>query len=1163
MTTIYKFLSYLYSLNVKLWAETDTRGSSPEQVRLRCNAPEKILTPDLIAQISERKAEIIAFLEVANLSSASTTQTIQPVSREGNLPLSFAQQRLWFLQQLEPDNPFYNQHGAIQLIGSLDVAALEQSLNQMLQRHEALRTTFKMVEEQPVQIIVPSLTLALSVMNLCQLPAAAQQMEVQRLATEQSQRPFDLIQGPLLRFTLLQLGEQEHVLLFTMHHIIFDGWSLSIILRELSALYQSFSKGTPSLLPELPIQYADFAVWQRQQLQGEKLDFHLSYWKQQLNNAPPLLQLPTDRPRRPVQTYQGARESFRLPKSVTQALQAISQKAEATLFMTLLAAFKILLYRYSGQEDIIVGSPIANRNRAEIEGLIGFFVNTLVLRTDVSGNPTFEELLGRVQQVTMDAYPNEDLPFEKLVEELQPERGTNYNPLFQVVFSFQNLPKVRSELSGLTLKSVEVEHTTTLFDLRLDITETDSELESFWEYNTDLFDAATICRMSGHFQTLLEAIAAHPQQRVSQLPLLTEAERHQLLLEWNQTQTDYPSNQCIHQLFTAQVERTPDAVAVVFEKEQLTYYQLNQRANQLAHHLQSLGVKPEVLVGICVERSLEMVVGLLGILKAGGVYVPLDPSYPEERLSYMLFDSGVEVLLTQHSLLESLPTHQAQVVCLDTDWGAIEQYQKENLDVGVGSDNLAYVIYTSGSTGQPKGVMNTHQGIHNRLRWMQEAYPLTSSDRIVQKTPFSFDVSVWEFFWPLLTGARIFVAIPEGHKDRTYLVNLISQQRITTIHFVPSMLQVFLQESNLENCSCLKRVFCSGEALPLELTQRFFSKLECELHNLYGPTEAAIDVTFWQCQPQDNLERVPIGRPIANTQIYILDKHLQPVPIGVVGELYIGGDGLARGYLNRPKLTQERFIPNPFSGFDSERLYKTGDLARYLSDGNIEFLGRIDHQVKIRGFRIELGEIEAVLSQHLGVRETVVEAREDEQDSKCLVAYTVFELDQAPTISELRHFLGKKLPSYMLPSALVLLDALPLTPSGKVDRKALPAPEALRPELPVGYSMPQTEAEQAIAKVWQKVLKIEKIGVHDNFFELGGHSLLLVQINSKLRELFNTDLSLIEMFRYPTISALAEYFSQTCCNQQSSPVEEEKIVEKVKAAKGQRQKRRQKLQSQK
>jgi amino acid adenylation domain-containing protein len=731
-----------------------------------------------------------------------------------------------------------------------------------------------------------------------------------------------------------------------------------------------------------------------------------------------------------------------------------------------------------------------------------------------------KDLLAQVRETTLKAYEHQDVPFEQVVEALQPQRSLSHSPLFQVMFILQNAPMGEIELAGVTLTQLERESTIAKFDLTLSITETAQGLVGEWEYNTDLFDRSTIERMAAHFQNLLSVIVENPQLSVGELPLLSETEQHQLLNEWNQTQANYPKDVCIYQLFEAQVEKTPDAVAVVFEDQQLTYRELNVRANQLAHHLQELGIKPEVLVGICVERSLEMVVGLLGILKAGGAYVPLDPHYPQDRLSYMLTDSGVEVLLTHSSLLESLPEHQAIVVCLDTDWDAIEQHSQNHLDVEVGSDNLAYVIYTSGSTGVPKGVMNTHRGIHNRLLWMQQAYQLTCSDRVLQKTPFSFDVSVWEFFWPLLTGARIVVALPEGHKDSAYLVNLIAQQQVTTVHFVPSMLQVFLQEPNLENCSCLQRVFCSGEALPFELTQRFFSQLKCELHNLYGPTEAAIDVTFWQCQPQDNLQIVPIGRPIANTQIYILDKHLQPVPIGVPGELYIGGDGLARGYLNRPELTSEKFIPNPFSHSKSERLYKTGDLARYLSDGNIEFLGRIDHQVKIRGFRIELGEIEAVLNTHPQIQQVVVITTEDMAGNKGLVAYIV-TTDESLTNNQIREFLFSKLPEYMVPSAFVTLDTLPLTPNGKVDRKALPAPDGdfLRER---EYVAPRTASEEIIANIFASVLGVQNVGIHDNFFELGGHSLLATQVISRLRESFQMELPLRSLFEKPTVALLSD-----------------------------------------
>ncbi|MDJ0717356.1 MAG: amino acid adenylation domain-containing protein, partial [Prochloraceae cyanobacterium] len=1051
---------------------------------------------------------------------------IKPISRDTQIPLSFAGERLWLLQELEcGENCAYNEQRNWRLKGDLNIVDLKKTLLQIMQRHEILRTGFKVLNNSPVQAIDSKPILNIRLENV------EDSLErIEKIAKEEALKPFDLSKPPLVRFTLFKLREREYILLITIHHIVCDGWSIGVFIKELSSLYQAFAAGKPSPLPELPIQYADYAVWQRESLSGELLETQLNYWKKQLSGAPELLQLPTDRPRLSARTNRGNTQSFSINTDLTEKLQTLSRNSETTLFMTLQAAFATLLYRYSGQSDILIGSPIANRNRSEIESSIGFFANTLVLRSSFEGNPSFEQLLGRVKETTLKAYEHQDIPFEKVVEALQPQRSLSYSPLFQVMFVLQNAAIGEVELGGVTLRELELESKIAKFDLTLSIWETERGLAGKWEYSSDLFDRATIERMAAHFENLLSAIVKNPQLGVSELPLLSKAERYQLLTEWNNTVREYPTDRCIHQLFEEQVEKTPDAIALVLENQQLTYQQLNRRANQLARHLQSLGVRAEVLVGICVERSIEMVVGLLGILKAGGAYVPLDPNYPPERLSYMLADSAVEVLLTQSELVKSLPQNRSRVICLDTDWQEIDRHSQENLEVEIGSENLAYAIYTSGSTGKPKGVMNTHQGIRNRLLWMQEAYKLTSSDRVLQKTPFSFDVSVWEFFWPLITGATIVVAKPEGHKDSTYLVKLISSQQITTIHFVPSMLQVFLQEPNLENCSSLKRVFCSGEALPFELTQRFFSKLSCQLHNLYGPTEAAIDVTFWQCQPQENLQIVPIGRPISNTQIYILDSHLQPVPIGVPGELYLGGDGLARGYLNRRELTSEKFIPNPF--INSKRLYITGDLARYLPDGNIEFLGRIDNQVKVRGFRIELGEIEYILNTHPQIQQTVVIATEDPSEKKRLVAYVVTS-NRSLTAKELRKFLFSKLPEYMVPSAFVTLDTLPLTPNGKVDRaaicvaarKALPAPDRdFTGERE--YSAPRTPSEEIIANIFASVLGLHKVGIHDNFFELGGHSLLATQLISRLKETWDIEIPIKAVFESPTAAHLEQKLIQ-------------------------------------
>ncbi|PSB11067.1 non-ribosomal peptide synthetase [Pleurocapsa sp. CCALA 161] len=1126
MKTINELLSHLNSLDVKLWTESSPEATS--EVRLRCNAPKDVLTPNLKTELAQRKAEILEFLLQLNLSSTP----IQPFSRTGNIPLSFAQQRLWFLDRLEPGNPFYNQPSAWRLTGELQVAVLEQSLREIIRRHEILRTTFTTVTAQTIQIIKSEVDFQLSVIDLTNLSPTQKEREVKQLAQQEAEKPFNLEQDLLLRVTLLKCGCQEHTILFTTHHIVSDNWSTGILIQEIATLYQAFLSGKPSPLPELSIQYADFAVWQRQWLQGKAQSTQLNYWKQQLGSNPPILNLPTDYPRPIKLTYQGSNQSFTISPSLTQALKALCQKEGVTLFMLLLAAFKVLLHRYSQQEDILVGTPIANRNRAEIEGLIGFFVNTLVLRTNIEGNPSFKELLQRVKQVTLGAYSNQDLPFERLVEELKPERHLNRNPLFDVMFALQNAPESELTLPGLTLSSISEEGQTAKFDLSLYMFESPSGLAGVFEYSTDLFKPSTIKRMVEHFQVLLKAIATQLETSVLQLPLLTKDETQQLLVEWNDTEVDYPQDKYIHTLFEVQVEKTPDAIAVIFENQQLTYQELNTKANQLAHYLQKQGVRPEERVGICLERSLELVIALLATLKAGGAYIPLDPSYPLERLAFMLENSQASILITQQFIQEKLPPHQAQVVFLEREQKPNAEESKANPNCNLSLDNLAYVIYTSGSTGKPKGAMNTHRGILNRLLWMQDAYQLTTVDSVLQKTPFSFDVSVWEFFWCLMVGARLIVAKPEGHRDPNYLIDLIRKNNITTLHFVPSMLKVFLEAEGLEHCRSLKRVICSGEELSFPLQQKFFARLDCELYNLYGPTEAAIDVTYWQCQPecQDSsrceasplgptaLTTIPIGRPIANTQIYILNRDLQPVPIGVGGELHIGGVGLARGYLNQPELTKEKFIENPFS--KGRRLYKTGDLARYLSDGSIEYLGRIDNQIKIRGFRIELGEIEAVVAKHSAIKDCVVIPWGDQTGDKRLVAYYLAQ-EQLDS-QQLREYLKSKLPDYMIPAALMELEAFPLTPSGKCARNSLPIPDLYWYQNQETYISPRTPQEEIIANIWQEVLNLKQVGIDNNFFELGGHSLLATQVISKIRQSLSTELPLRCLFEHPTVAELAK-----------------------------------------
>ena len=1060
---------------------------------------------------------------------------IVPVPRSGELPLSFAQQRLWFIDQLEPGSSVYNFPAAVRLKGPLNVAALKKSLDEIVKRHEALRTTFAIVDGRPVQVIAPLLTLTLPIVDLRELPEPEREREVQRLATNEALCPFDLAEGPLVRTTVLRLGENEHVGLLTMHHIVSDGWSTGILIREMAVLYDAFCSDRPASLPELPIQYADFAHWQRHWLEGEVLETQLTYWKQQLLGAPPLLELPADHARPPLQTFRGAHQSILLTRTVGDGLKALSRQEGATLFMTLLAAFTILLHGYTNQDDLVVGTPTANRNRLEIEGLIGFFVNTLVLRTDLSDNPSFRDLLRRVREVCLGAYAHQDLPFERLVEELHPARDLSRNPLFQVMFVLQNAPLQAVELPGLSLSPIEVDTSTTHFDLTLHIVDTEQGLVGTLAYNTDLFEAVTITRMLGHFRTLLEAVIATPERCVSDLPLLTEGERQQLLLNWNDTTVDCPKDLCIHQLFEAQVERTPDAIAVVLEDRQLTYDELNRQANQLANHLRLLGVGPEVPVAICLKHSVEMVVGLLGILKAGGVYVPLDPAYPKERLAFMLEDAKVPVILTQGALLAGLPEHHANVVCLDSDWEAITQKSAENPICFTMPENLAYVIYTSGSTGQPKGVLVSHASTAEHCLNVQRYYELDSSDRVLQFASMSFDLSLEQIFPTLIVGATL-VLMSTDVWHTTDLHKRSSEFRLTVLNIPTGYWQELTREwADLSELvpNIQPRVFIVGgdTMLPefLDLWHRT-PMSSIRLINAYGPTETTITATAFDIAPRlrepSALQRIPIGRPLANRATYILNKYGDPVPVGVPGELYIGGHCLARGYLKQPDLTAQSFVPNPFSSEPGTRLYKTGDLARYLSDGNIEFLGRIDDQVKVRGFRIELGEIEAALRQHPAVRETVVLARENAPGEKHLVAYVVAQGESPPTASELRVFLKEKLPDYMMPAVFVPLAALPLMPNGKVNRSALPEPGRTRSEPGRAFVAPRNPLELQITSLWEEVLGIRPIGVTDNFFELGGHSLAAVRLFALIERRLGKKVPLATVFQGATVEHLAKILAQ-------------------------------------
>ncbi|ABA21233.1 Amino acid adenylation [Trichormus variabilis ATCC 29413] len=1115
--TVFAFLSSLNRLGIKVWIEDK---------QLRYRAPKGVMTPNIKQDLMEQKNEILNCLQQSINTKKLAFEPILPTERNHHLPLSFSQERMWFLHQLESGSGAYTIAFAVRLEGNLNIKALEQAIGEIVQRHEVLRTRFEIKNNKPVQVIDPKITLALPVVDLKNVVDPWQQVE--ELAIKEACKAFDLANDSVLRVMLWTVSQNDYALLFAIHHIAADGWSKGVFINELSAYYRAIAKGDSVVLPELPVQYADYSLWQRHHLTNQTLEHQLSYWKQQLAGASPVLELPTDHPRPVIQTFRGGIERFQIDGKLTQQLQKLSQGSGSTLFMTLLAGFVVLMSRYSGQRDLVVGSPIANRNRQEIEGLIGLFVNTLALRFDLSPEQTFNTLLEQVKQVTQDAYENQDLPFEMLIEELHLERSLDRSPLVQVMFALQNAPKNSWDLPNLKVEEMPWELDAVRFDLEVHFWEVPQGLEGICYYSSDLFDGATIARMMKHFQNLLANIVTNPQQSVNQLPLLTAPEKQQLLIEWNNTDTDYPRNQCIHHLFAAQVQKTPDAIAVVYGEQQLTYHQLNTQANQLAHYLQKLGVKPGVLVGICVERSVSMIVGLLAILKAGGAYVPLDTEYPQERLAFIIEDTQLSVLLTTQKIAETLPQDQGRVVCFDTDIEAIALESQQNPTVEVTADHLAYVIYTSGSTGTPKGVVVDHKAV-NRLVINTNYINIKPTDVIAQAANCTFDAATFEIWGALLNGARLLGVRKDLALSPKQFATFMRSQDISVL-FLTTALFNQIAQAVPSAFNSLRYLLFGGEAVDVKWVREVLNNgAPQQLLHVYGPTENTTFTSWYLVQdvPED-ATTIPIGRPIANTQIYLLDSQLQPVGVGVPGEIYIGGDGLAREYLNRPELTQQKFIPNAFSSDSHSCLYKTGDKARYLSDGNIEFLGRIDHQVKIRGFRIELGEIETVLSQHPLLKESVVVVREDSPGDKRLVAYLVpavndYTHDNQKLVPQVREYIQQKLPNYMVPQAFVLLHALPLTPNGKVDRRALPQPDIATRNLSTGTVLPRTPIEAQLAQIWSEVLGVETIGVKDNFFELGGHSLLATQVLSQINSTFGLDLSIQIMFESPTVAGIAAY----------------------------------------
>ena len=1075
--------------------------------------------PDNLTEKKHRLLKLLA--QEQDLSSPESFPVQRRKNPEIAAPLSSSQQRLWFLDQLEPGSPLYTVYAGFRLHGDLNWEALEWSIREIVRRHENLRTRFSSHGADAVQIVSPDEGTTIFVDDLSALGEAEREREIQRAATEELRHPFDLSAGPLFRVRLLRLREQEHVLLLFMHHIITDEWSMGVLFAELSQLYGTRKMGGGSPLKELGIQYADYAVWQTKWLTSDLLERGLNYWKQQLLGAPAVLDLPTDHARPGVMKHCGTTHSFVLPEKLSRSLRELSRREGATLFMTLLAAFAALLSKLSGQEDVPVGIPIANRTRAELEGLIGFFVNTLVIRADVGVDLSFRELVGRIKEVALGAYAHQDVPFEMVVQALQPERSLSHAPLFQVMFMMQTESPGGLQLNGLQVEEISMRswHGTAKFDLTLSVQNSNDGLVCAFEYNTDLFEASTIERMTLRLERLLEEVTKNPQTPLSQIGVLGEAERKQVLVEWNRTEARYPQKSSIHQAFEEQVEKTPEAAAVTCGVETLSYAQLNGRANQVAHFLREQGISLESTVGICVERSLTMLVGILGILKAGGAYVPLDPNYPAERLTYMAKDARLKLVLTEELLTGRAGGHGIESVCIDRDWTRMAGCSSENPGVTAGVENLAYVIYTSGSTGQPKGVEITHGSCVALMQWSHAVFDRSSLAGVLASTSMCFDLSVFEFFVPLSCGGTVIVA-----ENALTLTHLPAANQVTLINTVPSVFAELLSVGGVP--ATVRVVNLAGEPLRGQLVDKVLALGTVEqVWNLFGPTEDTTYSTYLRMGPDRDKEKEPtIGVPIANSQAYVLDERLEPVGVGIEGELYLGGAGLARGYLNRPGLTAQKFVPNPFRERGGLRLYRTGDRARWLADGQLVFLGRQDDQVKIRGFRIELGEIETVLLGIAEISEAIVIVREDLPGDKRLVGYVVGRGGETPDVNEIRMTLKAKMPEYMVPGLLVVLERMPLTANGKIDRRALPAAASRRAEI---YEDPRTAEEEIVAGVWAQVLEVERVGMDENFFELGGHSLLATRVMSRIQSTLHVEMPLRAMFEHPTVRGFVEAVEAT------------------------------------
>lgn len=1127
--TLPEFLAHLRSLDIHIWAEND---------HLHYNAPVGALTPELKAELVRRKAEILShFTELK-----SHRLSIHPEQHQEVIPASFAQQRLWFIQQYDPQSYVYNVKNTYLLIGPLVLNNLELSLLEIVRRHEILRTRLAEQNGELVQIVSSCLpgqtpeekTKIIHLIDLSEMPEVRRQNQAEKLLRQLALQPFDLENDALLRVTVIRLAQEEHLLQIVMHHVVTDGWSMRVFNRELSSLYNAFCQDKPSPLPELPVQYADYTVWQRQWLQGEVMQQQSEYWKHQLDGTTGILNLPTDYPRPATQTYNGARIAFELDEQITQQINELRRSENVTLFMILLAALDLLLYHYTGQEDILVGSPIANRRHKEIEDLIGFFVNTLVLRTDLSGKPTFRQLLQRVRQTALDAYDHQDLPFEQLIHELNPRRDTNRSPLFQVMFTLQNIQDDHLDLLGLQTRELFLESETAHFEWTLFIDNRGSKLAGRLAYNSDLFSAASMQFVIKHFKALLTNAISAPDQTIDSFTLYDDAERQQILYDWNTTQREYPRSLCTHQVFEQQVEQNPNSEAVICGDQRLTYRQLNQRANNLAWHLRDSGVCQDTMVGLCIDRSVDMVIGMLAILKAGGAYVPLDPGYPSERLGFMLQDTGVQILVSQQRWLSALPKvilqQGLEIVLLDQS--GTDDGPGENLLNLATPDNLAYVMYTSGSTGEPKGICIPHRAI-NRLVLNTDYVSIGPGDRIAQASNAAFDAATFEIWGALLNGACLVIIDQPTLISPLDFVTALRQQRIDILFLTTAL---FNQIAALipDGFSSLRDLLFGGEAVtPYWVRQVLQAGPPRRLLHVYGPTENTTFSTWHLIQGvPENAATIPIGTPIANSTLVILDSKLDLTPVGLPGEIYLGGDGLARGYHAHPELTSEKFVPDPFNPVHSQRLYKTGDQGRFLADGSVEFIGRFDDQVKLRGFRVELGEIEACLINHPAVKQAAVLTIEDQPSSnlpgeKRLVAYIVSHPKSKKISStELRAFLKARLPAYMIPSAFVFISEIPLTVNGKLDRKRLPLPEMDDGPKRNVSDIPQNALQRQLAYIWETSLGVRNIGIHDNFFDLGGHSLLAARVFSLIEQLLGLHLPLATLFQSPTIADLAKALEQ-------------------------------------